>query len=198
MYSKYSKDKVILTDCDGVLLDWGHSFFQWMRARGYHPVEGAEKLYKIEEVFGRTRAVTKPLVRQFNESAWMKDLTPYRDAVKYVRKLHEDHGYVFHCITSQSLDPKARELRIENLEKVFGKGVFEVVTCLDCGADKDEALEEYRDSDLYWIEDKPANADLGIAMGLDSILLAHGHNVSYNGNATRVINWREVYETITG
>jgi len=169
-----------------------------MRARGYHPVDGAEKMYKIEEVFGRTRAVTKPLVRQFNESAWMKDLTPYRDAVKYVRKLHEDHGYVFHCITSQSLDPKARELRIENLEKVFGKGVFEVVTCLDCGADKDEALEEYRDSDLYWIEDKPANADLGVAMGLDSILLAHGHNVSYNGNATRVINWREVYETITG
>ena len=96
------------------------------------------------------------------------------------------------------LDPKARELRIENLEKVFGKGVFEVVTCLDCGADKDDALEEYRDSDLYWIEDKPANADLGVDMGLDSILLAHGHNVSYNGNATRVINWREVYETITG
>lgn len=198
MYSKYSKEKVILTDCDGVLLDWGHSFFQWMLARGYNPVEGAEKLYKIEEVFGMSRDVTKPLVQQFNESAWMKDLTPFRDAVKYVRKLHEEHGYVFHCITSMSNDVKACQLRKENLEKIFGKGVFEVLNCLDCGADKDDALEPYRDSELWWIEDKPANADLGVEMGLNSILLAHGHNVSYNGNATRVMNWREVYETITG
>lgn len=198
MYSKYSKDKVILTDCDGVLLDWGHSFFQWMLARGHTPVEGAEKLYKIDEVFGMSQNITKPLVRQFNESAWMKDLTPFRDAVKYVRKLHEEHGFVFHCITSMSNDVKACQLRKENLEKIFGKGVFEVLNCLDCGADKDDALEPYRDSELWWIEDKPANADLGVELGLNSILLAHGHNVGYNGSAVRAMNWREVYETITG
>ena len=96
-----SKEKVILTDCDGVLFDWVHGFMNYMEGRGYSPVRGWGAMYKINEVFGVDKEVTKPLVSSFNESAWIRDLTPFRDAVKYVRKLHTDHGYVFHAITSQ-------------------------------------------------------------------------------------------------
>ena len=28
-------DTIILTDCDGVLLDWEHAFDQWMAENGY-------------------------------------------------------------------------------------------------------------------------------------------------------------------
>ena len=55
------------------------------------------------------------------------------------------------------------------------------MVCLDTGADKDEALEQYRNSDCYWIEDKPQNADLGLAIGLNSLLIAHGFNADYKG-----------------
>ena len=29
------RDKLILTDCDGVMLDWMYSFDQWMKRHGY-------------------------------------------------------------------------------------------------------------------------------------------------------------------
>ena len=30
-------EKLILVDCDGVLLDWQYSFLKWMKERGYNP-----------------------------------------------------------------------------------------------------------------------------------------------------------------
>ena len=28
-------NKIIVTDCDGVLLDWENSFYEWMKSKGY-------------------------------------------------------------------------------------------------------------------------------------------------------------------
>jgi uncharacterized HAD superfamily protein len=189
------KDKLILCDCDGVLVDWVYGFTKWMKQHGYEiQVEGE---YDIAKTFGITKAEGKRLVRHFNESAAMGWLPSLRDAVKYVRKLHEEHGYVFHCITSLSLDEHAGKLRKKNLEALFGKTVFEKVTCLDTGADKDEALEEYRDTGCYWIEDKVENAELGDELGLESILIEHGFNEDYeNENIQKVQTWKEIYEMI--
>lgn len=189
------KDKLILCDCDGVLVDWVYGFTKWMKQHGYEiQVEGE---YDIAKTFGITKAEGKRLVRHFNESAAMGWLPSLRDAVKYVRKLHEEHGYVFHCITSLSLDEHAGKLRKKNLEALFGKTVFEKVTCLDTGADKDDALEEYRDTGCYWIEDKVENAELGDELGLESILIEHGFNKDYeNENIQKVQTWKEIYEMI--
>ena len=189
------KDKLILCDCDGVLVDWVYGFTKWMKQHGYEiQVEGE---YDIAKTFGITKAEGKRLVRHFNESAAMGWLPSLRDAVKYVRKLHEEHGYVFHCITSLSLDEHAGKLRQINLEALFGKTVFEKVTCLDTGADKDEALEPYRDTGCYWIEDKVENAELGDKLGLESILIEHGFNKDYeNENIQKVQTWKEIYEMI--
>lgn len=189
------KDKLILCDCDGVLVDWVYGFTKWMKQHGYEiQVEGE---YDIAKTFGITKAEGKRLVRHFNESAAMGWLPSLRDAVKYVRKLHEEHGYVFHCITSLSLDEHAGKLRKKNLEALFGKTVFEKITCLDTGADKDEALEEYRDTGCYWIEDKVENAELGDELGLETILIEHGHNEDYeNENIQKVQTWKEIYEMI--
>ena len=76
----------------------------------------------------------------------------------YVKRLHEEHGYVFHCITSLSKDENAQELRRMNLKKLFGKTAFDKFIFLDTGADKDEALLPYKDSGLWWIEDKIDNS----------------------------------------
>lgn len=42
-------DKVILTDVDGVLLDWIYSFTQWMDRHGYVMAEGGEFEYDIQK-----------------------------------------------------------------------------------------------------------------------------------------------------
>lgn len=188
-------EKLILVDCDGVLVDWLYGFTKWMKQHGYKIVNPNE--YNIGKMYGIPEEQSKSLTKIFNESAAIGWLPSFRDAVKYVRKLHEDHGYVFHCITSISLDDNAGKLRKKNLEALFGETVFEKITCLDCGADKDEALLEYRDSGCVWVEDKPENAVVGHNLGLNSILISHDHNEHFNNpDITRVNTWKEIYEML--
>ena len=192
--------KVILTDADGVLLNWEYAFTCWMEQHGHTQVENANFLYDIGKRFGlESNNMGHRLVRQFNESAAIGFLPALRDAVYYVKRLHEEHGYTFRCITSLSLDKNAYKLRKMNLEKLFGETAFEELVCLGTGADKDEALEQYRDSGLYWIEDKLSNAQLGLDLGLKSILIEHGFNMEDDipEGMQKVVNWKEIYEILT-
>ena len=190
---KYN-NKVILTDADGVLLNWEYAFTVWMEQHGHTQVDDANFIYDIGKRFGlESNNMGHRLVKQFNESAAIGFLPALRDAMYYVKRLHEEHGYVFRCITSLSTDRNAYKLRKMNLEKLFGETAFEELVCLDTGANKDEALEPYRDSGLYWIEDKPENAKLGADMGLNTIMLRHQHNANFTYDGVKVVdNWAQI------
>ena len=191
-------DRLILADCDGVLLDWEYAFNIWMQEHGFEEVPGSKLSYEMDERYGIPKEQVRKLIRLFNESAAIGFLPALRDAMYYVKRLHEEHGYRFHCITSLSTDPNAVRLREMNLAKLFGKTAFERVLCLPTGADKNEALEEYRDTGCYWIEDKPVNAEAGLAAGLRPLIIEHGHNLHYyHEHITLVKNWRDVYEIVT-
>ena len=41
------RDKVILTDCDGVLLNWEYAFITWMKRHGYSEVENGHVFIMI-------------------------------------------------------------------------------------------------------------------------------------------------------
>ena len=193
------KDSVILTDVDGVLCNWEYAFSVWMDQHGFNKVPGAEFNYDIGDRYGIDRVQAKKLIKIFNENAAIGFLPPLRDAMYYVKKLHEEHGYVFHCITSLSLDPNAQKLRIMNLRKLFGETVFEKFTILDTGADKDDALAVYKNTGCFWIEDKPANALAGHQAGLRAILMEHGHNLHfYHKDIPLVKDWHEIYRIIAG
>ena len=142
--------------------------------------------------------MTKKLIRLFNESAAIGFLPALRDAAYYVKRLHEEHGFKFHCITSLSRDQNAQRLRTMNIQKIFGENTFEKFVYLDTGADKDEALLEYKNLGLFWIEDKPENADVGHQLGLKSILMEHGHNMHHECEYPVVQNWKKIYTIITG
>jgi FMN phosphatase YigB (HAD superfamily) len=190
-------NNIILTDVDGVLLNWEFAFDVWMQEHGHQKQQGNETKYNIGKRYGIDGSVGNKLIKTFNESAAIGFLPPLRDAMYYVRKLHEEHGYVFRCITSLSLDKNAQKLRRMNLEKLFGETVFDDIICLDTGADKDEALEQYKGSGWWWIEDKIVNAQVGEKMGLKPIIVEHGHNMDYAGPIPLVKNWAEIYELIT-
>ena len=192
------KDSVILVDADGVLLNWEYAFAIWMEQHGFEKVPGGELNYNIGERYNISWEQGKKLIKMFNESAAIGFLPPLRDAMYYVKRLHEEFGYVFHCITSLSLDPNAKKLREMNLAKLFGETVFQKVVCLDTGADKDDALKPYQDTGCWWIEDKPENAEAGYRMGLKPLLLEHGHNMHYYHSGIAIAkNWKEIYDIIT-
>ena len=192
--------KVILTDIDGVVLDWEEGFSVWMEHHGHSKVDGYQFMYTIGDRYGMTYEAGSKMVKQFNESAAIGFLPPLRDAQFFVKKLHEQHQYKFICITSLSLDPYARQLRTRNLKKLMGDAFLDVV-CLDTGADKDEILKEYgaKYPGAYWIEDKVKNAVHGAEVGLQPLLMKHPHIKTENTEGIpKMSNWRMVYETVGG
>ena len=187
-------DKLVLVDCDGVLVDWLYSFDSWMKEHGYTAVAGVNS-YDLGDTYNLSKTEIKLLIKTFNESAAICCIPPLRDAVKYVKKMHEELGCVFHCITSLSLNQYAVKLRQENLENLFGKTVFEKIICLDTGADKNDALLPYLDSGCLWVEDKISNAELGASMGLTAVLMEHNFSEDYeNSDIVKVKSWKEIYE----
>ena len=190
------EEKIILTDCDGVLLAWEGAFHDWMIGKGF--TKKAEATYDISTTFGIPKTLGKKLVKEFNESAWMGFLPAYKDARSGVAKLVE-HGWQFIVITSLRLDPKAQMLRVSNLKNIFGKNVFIEVICLDTGEDKDEELVKFKDSGLWWIEDKPENAECGLKYGLKPILIEHEHNKDHEVKGiVNAYDWEEIYNIIEG
>jgi hypothetical protein len=189
-------DKIIVVDCDGVLLDWEHSFKLWMKEKGYEVKNDVE--YSMAKSYEMEKPEMKKLIRHFNESATMCCLPPLRDAVKYVRKIHEELGYVFHCVTSMTLDRHANKLREQNLSNLFGETAFEKIQCLDTGADKDDALLPYLDSGCVWVEDKIKNAELGDRLGMSAVLMKHDHQNDYTNDAIPAVeSWKEIYEMLS-
>jgi hypothetical protein len=192
------KESIILVDADGVLLNWEYAFEIWMAQHGFELIPDGGLNYDMSVRYGISRPQIVKLIKMFNESAAIGFLPPLRDAMYYVEKLHKEHGYTFHCITSVSLDPNSIKLREMNIHKLFGETAFPKIVCLDTGAPKDAALYQYRDTGCWWIEDKTENAELGASLGLNSLLMEHGHNMHhYHDHVRTVKNWEEVYRIVT-
>ena len=182
--------KTILIDCDGVLLDWETAFISFMEEKGHLTYTKAS--YTLEEMFGIHSSRAMSLCREFNNSARIGFLSPQEGAVDNIAELFHK-GYRFHCITSMGTCKYAQRLRIENLESIFGK-VFDKFVFLDCGQDKEAELKKYAYSNLFWIEDKAANANIGALVGLRSILLTHTYNeeVYLDTRVTRCADWNAI------
>jgi hypothetical protein len=84
-----------------------------------------------------------------------------------------------------------------NINKLFGSTAFEKFIFLDTGAEKDEVLIEYKDTDCWWIEDKYKNCLSGLNVGLRPILMEHGHSLDFvHPKIHKVKNWQEIYKLV--
>jgi len=192
-YMMTDKSKVILTDIDGVMLNWEEAFHVWMEHQGHVNDERYRFSYYVEDRFGITRDTGMEMVRRFNQSAAIGFLPPLRDAQYYVKQMVHQ-GYRFLAVTSLGTDPYAIQLRERNLKKLFGENAFLDIICLDTAAPKTAILREL--STQYpgniWIEDKTENAQEGLELGFDSLIMEHAFNMDYQGDARIVKNWQEI------
>ena len=192
------KNKVILTDCDGVCLDWEFGFHTWMDTHKHKLKD--KNFYSVAKQYELTDEQAKRQVEIFNSSASMGFLPPLRDAQYYIKLLAEKLGYRFVAVTSLSNDVSAQKLRTCNLKKLFGNDTFIEYHYLGCGDDKDEILLELANKyeGSIWVEDKYINAEVGARVGFDALLMEHGHNMSYEGDCKIVKNWEEIYNYVEG
>lgn len=189
--------KLILTDVDGVLLNWEAAFDNWMIKNGHVKPTTREASYSLAKVWNMPEWVIDHLVREFNASSYTGFIKPWGEAGHYVKRL-ADKGYKFVTCTSFGGNDASRALRKYNLESVFGD-VFVEHNIIELHGDKSPVLSRWRGSELWWLEDNLNNARKGLELGLRPILVRHHHNAEYEGDDMLVAhNWREIYTIITG
>jgi FMN phosphatase YigB (HAD superfamily) len=189
--------KVIVTDCDGVLLDWEFAFDVWVAEKGYKRLPGTEEIFWAGSRYGIHNDDVLKLIMEFNESACIGFLPPLRDAVHYVKLLAEQ-GYQFDVVSSLHVDRYAQMLRVNNLTHLFGDVFRKINAHLSIVGSKEDFLREhYSDSSCWWIEDRTDHADAGANVGMKPMLMDHPYNQRYDGPALRVYNWQDIYDKIT-
>ena len=195
----------ILSDCDGVLLDWNTAFEKWMKFHFEQVVQNRTE-YNIVHRYPESDLTqylythhSLYLPRLFCNSSRIGSLKPLRDSVLYTRKLYEEFGITIDVVTSHSTDPESVRLRHENLKRHFGDAIDRIIT-LDTGAPKDEALKEWEGTGLIWVEDVPQNAVLGAELGLTTWLMDQEYNTDFkpenNLNIRRAYWWKDIYDYV--
>lgn len=195
------RNKVILTDVDGVLLDWSAAFTGWMtEVQGftlnsdYDPTQWdiSTKFYDDRgNIVSRNLCFS--MVRTFNESANIGFLHPVLGAITYVNEL-ANQGYRFVALTSMTNDTAAAKLRHQNLVYHFGP-VFDEVNCIDLGMSKYNDLQilAQKHPGAYWLEDNIDNHADGVDCGLEGLLVKQPYNAHHEDSH----DWGTIYTKIT-
>jgi beta-phosphoglucomutase-like phosphatase (HAD superfamily) len=191
-------EKILLSDADGVLVQWNKAFYSFMDANGYTVVPEHKDNYHVHERYGIELKEQWKLVREFNEGPIIENLEPFADSVQYINQLVED-GFKIVIVTSLSNAPQAIEYRTKNLHKIFGS-VFEEIKCLPIGSIKYKELLRWKDKGYFWIEDHEHQAIAGYQAGLRAVLIDHPYNQHFfTEDFARVSNhrpWEEIYNLV--
>jgi FMN phosphatase YigB (HAD superfamily) len=187
------KNEILLTDVDGVLLDWIGGFESFMNSK-YNLFTVDPSHYDLNKRLGiEAENGGLAYIQEFNHSELIGQLNPFKDAVEYVAKFHEN-GYKLVVITSLSKNDSSCQARIDNLQNIFGD-VFEDYVFLDIGQHKRDALAKFEGTGCKWIEDLPKNAMDGVAVGLDTYLLRHTYNADFASNELTIVDdWKQIYD----
>ena len=189
-------DKIILTDIDGVVFDWHTAFVRWMELQGYSSTGIIHHDAEIHNEFGISLQEANVKREEFNASMACSVLEPMRQSQEYIKKLHEE-GFHFIAITSLSDKPIAQYYRYLNLEDYFDTDVFVDVRCLPAGAPKLDAMMDFENSELIYIDDRISNLEDALKVGLNPVLMKHAYNIHYqNKKVHQVANWADIYKYV--
>lgn len=195
----------ILTDVDGVLLDWIDGFLNWCVNHKSYPttiLDQRTNAYDLETMLSTTLDVILSLITEFNNSPYFGQLRSTKHSEIVIPKLLE-RGYTFIAITACGEDHHHYETRLNNLVQVFGSNVFDELVILPVGGCKKDALLKYKDTNMVWIEDTVSHCVAGADLGLNAHLINQVYNTDnisdlkvLASGITRVNDWHELAEKL--
>lgn len=184
-------NKTILTDVDGVILDFLGAFEQWVIQQGYDINENA-----IGHDFDLSLAFKDDVdaiqvIRDFFNTDMASNLMPLRESNIHLGELN-DNGYDFIAITACPNLDDVLENRKNNIKNAIG---FDFKQIIGAGflSGKKDILSRYSPS--VWVEDNLDHAIIGAELGHQVFLIDHPYNQG-KGQFTRVNCWEEIKYTI--
>lgn len=190
--------KYILSDVDGVLLDWNSEFHSYMTNCDYREWPHHKNKYSLSKRYGTSREEMDRLVSIFNSSQYVSDLPVFRDAKKGLALL-DQMGYRVIAVTNVGSSEDTKRLRTKNLLDHFGDVFYDII-CLPIGESKYKTLSKWENTGHFWIEDKFSNALDGHSIGLNAVLVDHEYNRDFSTTRfPRVSNetpWEEILKLV--
>lgn len=192
-------DRLILTDCDGVLCNWIDGFESFIQSRGLVTSQSLDTShYCLTQRYGIGQTRIVELIEEFNASTAIADLDCYLDSKEYVTRL-ASQGFRFTVISALGSSAQARRNRVANLEKHFGN-VFEDIICLPLGDSKRSTLSNWASSGRFWLEDHPEHALAGAELGLRSVLFLSDYTAGTALNTcdrvSKVSSWKDLHSLL--
>lgn len=153
--------KYLLTDCDGVLLNWKDAFADWIGLEAEYDHD-----YDLSVCYNIPNWKMEVLMQTFERSkhfGYLEAVEPF--ALTALRTLLNDYKIV--VISSVSADPSVVKNRAKNLIAVYGD-IFEDI--IHVGSDsKWETLSTFPPGSV-WVEDNIKNYLMGEPLDFESFL----------------------------
>ena len=185
--------KKIITDCDGVLLDWAFAFDVWMREQGYFRLPNTDHHFSQAKRYGISDAEALGKVHEFNQTGALGYIPAFKDSVEYVTKLASE-GWRFDVVTMIGKDKYAHRLRKINLQHLFGDVFDDIYCAVDFTKPKKDILQsKYAGTNYIWIEDRIDYAKDGQEVGLKTYLMDWPYNRE-GWTGPRVKSWKDIYD----
>ena len=188
--------KIILTDIDGVVFNWHKQFVDWMEMQGYRSTGIPHHDADIHLEFGISLNECQIKKEEFNTSMIASTLEPWKDSVEYIKKFYNE-GWRFIGITSFSDKPIGQYYRYLNLEDHFETDCFGTMIFLTPGEGKEQVLQKFKDTNLWYIDDRIINVNTAYNIGLKPLLMKHDYNIHYKRDEVKVVDtWKQIYQII--
>lgn len=190
----------VITDVDGVLLDWESAFEGWMtKHRNVVPNHSlSPNTYNMEDKYGLKDQEILSHINEFNATVAFGHLAPVRDALEVVPGLlgTERFDWFWLSCARPDGDSDGHETAIRrffNIKDVFGYPMQGL--CLKVRESKVSALKTFDPHKSVFIEDSLAHAMEGARAGFCTFLLDYPYNQTPNKmpNAiVRVRSWADI------
>jgi len=166
------KPDVLLSDLDGVYVDWAQGFVNYMESIGIKALHANPTIFSMTDIFPQ---VEKPWLHilDYQQSEFYAQVKAYEGAREAYQAL-VDGGVTIIAVSSCGLDEQTVRSRTAMIES---EGVFSDMVLLDLGASKLDVLKKFSRS--AFIDDQPVVAMEGQEAGHVSIL----HSMPYNLDA---------------
>lgn len=172
------KDKptVLLTDLDGVYVDWVSGFVAYMDSIGIKALHADPKIFTMTDIFPQ---VEKPWmhIKDYQGSEFYAQVKAYDGALEAYKEL-VDNGVKIIAVSSCGLDEQTVKSRTAFVES---QGVFTDMILLEMAAPKIDVLNSFKRA--VFIDDQPIVALEGLEAGHVSMIrdMPYNRDVSISG-----------------
>jgi hypothetical protein len=188
--------RIILTDIDDSVLSYAETLQTYLEARGVRFRGELRDVHHFDAVTDLSEEEGAALITQFAlDDRHFANLPPEPCAAEVIPLLYST-GWQFVGISACGTDPRVHEMRMQNLERVFG---FPWTALHTVGYQDAKDVHLRRYNPTYWVEDNRRHAVMGGALGHRAFLLDRPHNGCGDRPDPRIIrvkSWWDILRQI--